>query len=45
MLEKCIGGEGVKANAGKRSLSRNIVNAIGDNNLKVLRRPNKGKKI
>ena len=32
------------ANAGKRNLSYSIVNAIGDKNLRVLRRPNKSRK-
>ena len=44
MLERYIGVKNVKADAGKRSLSCSIVNAIGDNNLKALRRPNKSKK-
>jgi len=44
ILEKYIKGEGVKVDVSKRSLSRNMVNVIGDNNLKALRRPNKGKK-
>ena len=43
-LERRMGIEGAKADAGKRSLSYNMVNAIGDNNLRALRRPNKGKK-
>ncbi len=44
ILERHIGVKNVKADAGKKSLSCNIVNAIGDNNLKALRRPNKGRK-
>src|SRR6266705_2305984 len=44
MLERCMGVKGVKADASKRSLSCNMVNIIGDNNLKALRRPNKGRK-
>ena len=39
-----MGVKNVKANISKRSLSCNIVNAIGDNNLRALRRPNKGRK-
>ena len=34
----------IEANAGKRNPSYSIVNTIGDNNLRVLRRPNKGRK-
>ena len=44
MLERYIGVKGAKADTSKRSPSYNIVNAIGDNNLKALKRPNKGKK-
>ena len=44
ILERYIKGKNIKANTGKRSLSYNIVNVIGDNNLKALKRPNKGKK-
>ena len=44
MLKRCIGVEGVEANAGKRNPSYSIVNVIGDNNPRALRRPNKGKK-
>ena len=33
-----------KVDTGKRSLSCNIVNTIGDNNLKALKRPNKSRK-
>ena len=38
-----MGVKGTKANAGKRNLSYSIVNAMGDNNLRALRRPNKGR--
>ena len=44
MLEKCIEIKNAKANAGKKTPNCNIVNAIGGNNLKTLKRPNKGKK-
>src|SRR6266566_8139028 len=44
MLERYIGVKGVEADAGKRNLSYSIVNAIGGNNLRALRRPNKGTK-
>ncbi len=44
ILERRIEVEGVKADASKRSLSRSIVNTIGDNNPRALRRPNKGRK-
>ena len=43
-LEKYMGVKDAKADVSKRSLSHNIVNTIGDNNLKALKRPNKGKK-
>ncbi len=36
--------EGAKADAGKRSPSRSMVNAMGDNNPRAPRRPNKGRK-
>ena len=39
-----MGVKGVETNAGKRNLSHNIVNVIGDNNPKAPRRPNKGRK-
>ena len=39
-----MGVKGVKAIVGKRSLSYSLVNTIRGNNLKALRRPNKGKK-
>ena len=44
-LERYIGVKNVKANAGKRNQSYNIVNAIGDKDLRAPRRPNKSKKI
>ena len=44
MLEKYIGVKGAKGNVGKRILSCNIVNTIGGNNPRALKRPNKGKK-
>ena len=40
----CIGVKNVKADIGKKSLSCSIINAIRDNNLRTLKRPNKGKK-
>ena len=43
MLKRYIGVKGVKANAGKGNPSCSLVNAMRDNNLRVLRRPNKGK--
>ncbi len=39
-----MGVKSTKADTSKRSLSYNIVNTIGDNNLRALKRPNKGKK-
>ena len=39
-----MGVKNAKADTSKRSLSYNIVNAIGDNNLRALKRPNKGRK-
>ena len=44
MLERCIGVKGIEADTGKRNLSYSIVNTIGGNNLRALRRPNKGRK-
>ena len=41
---RCIGVEGAEAVAGKRYPSHNMVNAIGGENLKALKRPNKGRK-
>ena len=39
-----MGVKGAEANTGKRNLSYSIVNTIGVNNLKALKRPNKGRK-
>ena len=44
ILERHIGVKGTEANAGKRNPSYSIVNAIGDNNPRAPRRPNKGRK-
>ena len=38
-----MGVKGAKANIGKGNLSYSLVNTIGGNNLRALRRPNKGK--
>ena len=35
---------GIEANADKGNLNYSLVNAIGGNNLKTLKRPNKGRK-
>src|SRR6266576_5994224 len=43
-LERRIGVKGTEVNAGKRNQSYSMVNAIGDNVLRALRRPNKGRK-
>ena len=43
-LERRIGVKGIEANLGKRNLSYSIVNTIGGKYLRVLKRPNKGKK-
>ena len=43
-LERYIGVKSVEANAGTGILYYSLVNAIGGNNLRALRRPNKGKK-
>ena len=43
-LERRIGVEGAEANAGKGNPSCSLVNAIGGNNLRAPRRPNKGRK-
>ena len=43
-LERYIGAEGAEANIGKGSPSYSLVNAIGGNNLRALRRSNKGRK-
>ena len=39
-----MGVKGIEVNAGKRNLSGSIVNAIGGNNLKAIKRPNKSRK-
>ena len=39
-----MGVKGVEANVGKGSPSYSLVNAIGDNNLRALKRSNKGRK-
>ena len=39
-----IEDKGIKAIADKRYPSYSIINAVGGNNLRALRRPNKGKK-
>ena len=39
-----MGVKGTEAVVGKRYLSYNIVNAVGGENLKALKRPNKGRK-
>ena len=44
ILKRYIGVKGVKANASKGNTSYSLVNAIGGNNPRALRRPNKGKK-
>ena len=44
MLKRCMGVKGIKANIGKRNPSYSLVNAIGDKDLRALRRPNKGRK-
>ena len=44
ILERCMGVEGAEANAGKRNQSYSMVNIMGDNVLRALRRPNKSKK-
>ena len=36
-----MGVEDIKANTGKRNLSCNMVNVIGGNNLRALKRPRK----
>ena len=40
MLERHMGVKGAEANAGKGSLSRSLVNAMGGNNLRAPRRSN-----
>ena len=44
MLKRHIGVKSIEANAGKRNLSYNLVNTIGDKDLRAPRRPNKGRK-
>ena len=39
-----MGVKGIKADLGKRNLSRSIVNAIGGKHLRAPKRPNKGRK-
>jgi len=39
-----MGVKGIEANLGKRNLSCSIVNTIGDEHLRALRRPNKGRR-
>ena len=39
-----MGVKNAEANIGKGSLNYSLVNTIGGNNLKALRRPNKGRK-
>ena len=41
MLERYMGVKGVEGNTGKRNLSCNMVNVIGGNNLRALKRPRK----
>ena len=43
-LVRYIGVKGTEAVIGKRYLSYSIVNAVGGENLKALKRPNKGRK-
>jgi len=44
MLKRYIGVKDIEANAGKGSPSYSLVNAIGGNNLRALKRSNKGRK-
>jgi hypothetical protein len=44
MLKRYIGVKDTEVNISKRNLSYNIVNIIGDNNLKALKRLNKDRK-
>ena len=44
ILKRYIGVKDIKANTGKRNPSYSIVNAMGGNNLRALKRPNKGRK-
>jgi len=39
-----MGGKGIKTVVDKKYLSYSIVNAIGGENLRALKRPNKGRK-
>ena len=39
-----MGVKGVEANTSKRNQSHSIVNTMGDNVLRALKRPNKGRK-
>jgi len=39
-----MGDKGTEAVTNKRGLSHSMVNAVGGKNLKILRRPNKGRK-
>ena len=43
-MVKYIGGEGAETVVGKRYPSHSIVNAVGGENSRALRRPNKGRK-
>ena len=43
ILKRYMGVKGAEANVGKGNLSYSLVNAIGSNNLRAVRRPNKGK--
>jgi len=44
MLKRYIGDKGIEADLGKRNISYSIVNAIGGEYLRALKRPNKGRK-
>ena len=44
ILKRYIGVKGIEANLSKRNLSYSIVNAIGGEYLRALKRPNKGRK-
>ena len=44
MLERRMGVKNAKANTGKGNPSCNLVNAMGGNNPRALKRPNKDKK-
>ena len=43
-LERRIAVKGIEANISKGNPSYSLVNAIGGNNLRALKRPNKGRK-